>query len=143
MMPTLLTHLDTLIVRGTTVLLALQPAAAPSGGGGGGGGASGASPGGAGLMNMLMLPLLFGFVYFFMLRPMKKQQQEQETLQKSLRKGDMVVTNAGIIGSVVGVEDKEITVEIAERVRVRFQRDSVTKRYDPKATATTADAKKS
>ncbi len=141
MMPTLLTHLDTLIVRGTAIVLALQPAAAPTGGGGGA--SPGASPGGAGLMNFLMLPLLFGFVYFFMLRPMKKQQQEQESLQKSLRKGDLVVTSSGIIGTIVGVEEKEITVEVAERVRVRFLRDAVTKRYDPKAKSDTADARKS
>jgi len=141
MMPTLLTHLDTLIVRGAAIVLALQPAAAPSGGGGGGT-HSGAAPGGGQLMNFLMLPLLFGFVYFFMLRPMKKQQQEQESLQKSLRKGDQVVTSSGMIGTIVGVDEREITVEVAERVRVRFLRDSVTKRYDPKAKSD-ADARKS
>lgn len=137
MIPSLLTHLDPIATRAMGIVLALQPAAAPSGGGGGSHGGGGGGMGG-GLGQMILLPLMFVVIYFVMLRPMKKQQQEQETLQKNLRRGDQVVTTSGIIGTIVGVSDKEITLEISEKVKVKFLKDAVSRKYDPAAAAATA-----
>lgn len=141
MTPTAIDSLLSLATRGASVLLAFQPAATP-GGGGHHGPSGGGSPGG-GITQMLMLPAIFFFVWFFMLRPMKQQQKEQEDVQKSLRKGDKVVTNSGMIGTVYEVLDKEIVIELAEKVRVRFTRESVTKKYETEtASAKPADADK-
>jgi preprotein translocase subunit YajC len=78
-----------------------------------------------------------------MLRPMRQQQKDQESLQQGLRKGDRVVTNGGMIGTVYEVFEKEIVLDLADKVRVRFLRDSVTKKYETQtADAKPADAEK-
>ncbi len=142
MTPTAIDSLASYAARGsTTALMAFQPASRSGGGGAhtspaGGGGASG------GMMNFIMLPAIFLFVWFFMLRPMRQQQKDQESLQKGLRKGDCVVTNGGMIGTVFEVFEKEIVIELADKVRVKFLRDSVTKKYETAADVKPADAEK-
>lgn len=139
MTPQLLTHLHILGGRGLEVLLALQPTATPGGGsspaGGhgpvGGGGGGGGGLGGLGPIPMMLL--MFGFLYFFMIRPMNQQKKDQESLQKGLRKGDKVVTQSGMIGTVQEVGEKEIVVEVADKVRVRFLRSAVERKYEPVA----------
>ncbi len=144
MTPTAIDSLVSLSHRGIAALLAFQPTLTP-GSGSGGGAAHGPTGGGGGgsWLQTLMLPAIFLFVWFFMLRPMRQQQKEQETLQKGLSKGDRVVTNGGMIGTVHEVFEKEIVIELADKVRVRFTRDSVTKKYEtPTADAKPADADK-
>jgi len=71
--------------------------------------------------------LIIGIFYVLMIRP---QQQKQKALQKQLselRRGDNVVTSGGIIGTVARVvSDDEVSVEIAEGVRVRVVRSTIT-----------------
>ena len=122
-----LTHVHAFVGR-LVQFVAMQPAAQPSGGGHGPGGGGGAPQGG--MFQFLMPFLIVAFIYFFMLRPMNKQRKEQEELNKSLRKGDKVVTTSGLIGTITAIDDKEATIEIAERVRVRMLRDSITRKYE-------------
>jgi preprotein translocase subunit YajC len=142
------TAMDTLFyyaAHGAQALLAFQPALRPGSGGPAapashaGGAAAGAGPA---WVQPVMLAGIFLFVWFFMLRPARQQQKEQETLQKGLRKGDRVVTDSKIIGTVHEVFEKEIVIEVADKVRVRFLRESVTKKYDAAADAKPADAEK-
>ena len=77
---------------------------------------------------------IFLIFYFLLIRPQQKRQKEQETMIKSVVKGDDVVTAGGIHGKVTGVTDDVLTLEIAalkgERVRVKVSRarvESVTK----------------
>jgi len=71
--------------------------------------------------------LIIGIFYFLMIRP---QQQKQKALQKQLselRRGDSVITSGGIIGTVARVvSDDELLVEIAEGVRARVVRSTIT-----------------
>jgi preprotein translocase subunit YajC len=73
------------------------------------------------------LVLIFAVFYFLLIRP---QQQKQKQLQKQLsdlRRGDNVVTSGGIIGTVARiVNDDEVLVEIAEGVRARVVRSTIT-----------------
>ena len=73
--------------------------------------------------------------YFLLIRPQQKRQREHDDMLKALEKGDSVVTAGGLYGTVVGITDDTLTVEIAalkgERVRVKVARskiDSRTKR---------------
>lgn len=139
---TFLTHLDALANRAFLTLLAWQPAARPSGGGGGGTAAGPAAPGGPmQLLNTLFPLIIVGFIYFFMLRPMNKQRKEQEEIQKGLQKGTRVVTNAGIIGTIHELDEREVVIETYERTRIRVLRDTVTKKYDPAAESRAAQSK--
>jgi preprotein translocase subunit YajC len=73
---------------------------------------------------VLMVGLIF---YFLLLRP---QQQKQKALQKQLseiRRGDSIVTSGGILGTVARIiSDDEVSIEIAEGVRVRVVRSTIT-----------------
>lgn len=86
-----------------------------------------ASGGAAGLISLM--PLLFVLVifYFFLVRPQQKRMAEYQKLVSSLRRGDRVVTSGGIIGTIHKVETSspDVTVEIAEGVRVRVQRNAI------------------
>jgi preprotein translocase subunit YajC len=88
-----------------------------------------AAPAGQGSPNMLtsLLPLLLVFVvfYFFMIRPQMKRQKELSNFRSSIGKGDKVITTGGIYGKVVDVTDNVVTIEIANEVRVRVDKNAV------------------
>lgn len=90
----------------------------------------GAGGQGGGWESMLgsMLPFLLIIVvfYFLILRPQQKRQKERQRLLESIRKGDKVVTASGIIGTVEGIEDKEILLKVAENVKIKMLRSAVT-----------------
>ena len=66
------------------------------------------------------LILIFGIMYFLLIRPQQKKMKEQQNMVSSLRRGDQVVTQGGLIGKVVKVkENNELEVELAEGVKVR------------------------
>jgi preprotein translocase subunit YajC len=79
--------------------------------------------GGFDFMSLLPLVLIFVVFYFFLIRPQQKKSQQQKSLLASLRRGDRILTNGGLIGIITKViNDQELQVEIAEGVRVRVAR---------------------
>jgi preprotein translocase subunit YajC len=82
--------------------------------------------GGGGLGGML-LPLLpiFLLFYLLMIRPMRKQEAQRKALLSTLEKDDKVLTNGGIIGWVVSVQDDEVTVRIADNVKVKMVKSAI------------------
>lgn len=87
---------------------------------------AGAAPaGGDAISSILMLVLIFGVFYFLLIRPQRKRMKEHEEKLKGIRRGDRVVTNGGIIGTVVRAQDTELNVEIADGVRVRVMRTMI------------------
>lgn len=87
-----------------------------------------AAPGGVMESLGAFLPLVFIFVifYFLLIRPQQKRMKDHKAMLAAIRRGDRIVTNGGIIGSVVKVSnDTELLVEIADNVRVKVLRDMV------------------
>lgn len=86
--------------------------------------------GGAGQPNALMqfLPLILIFVvfYFLLIRPQTKRAKEHRAMVAALEVGAEVVTNGGILGKVTELGDQYITVEIADGVKVKAQRHTIT-----------------
>ncbi len=75
----------------------------------------------------IMIAALFGIMYFFMIRPQQKRLREHQEMVAAIRRGDTVVTAGGVIGKVTKViDDHEAMVEIAEGVRVRIVKHTVT-----------------
>jgi preprotein translocase subunit YajC len=74
-----------------------------------------------------LLPLLLVFVvfYFFMIRPQMKKQKELTTYRNAIAKGDKVVTTGGIYGKVVDVTDNVTTIEIANDVKIRVDKNAI------------------
>ena len=79
------------------------------------------------LIQFLPLILIFVVFYFLLIRPQQRKAKEQKTMLDALRRGDRVVTGGGIIGTVSRVDSaEEVTVDIAEGVRVRVLRSTIT-----------------
>ncbi|MCB2124466.1 MAG: preprotein translocase subunit YajC [Rhodobacteraceae bacterium] len=96
----------------------ITPAYAQAAGGAGGAGA---------IVQFLPLILIFLIMYFLMIRPQQKKMKEHRAMVEALRRGDQVVTQGGIIGKVSRVKEgeNEIEVEIADGVKVRVVRSTV------------------
>jgi len=72
------------------------------------------------------LILIFGIMYFLLIRPQQKKMKEHQNMVSSLRRGDQVVTQGGLIGKVVKVkENNELEVELAEGIKVRVVQSTI------------------
>ena len=78
------------------------------------------------IMQFLPLVLIVAVFYFFIIRPQKKRQKARQELVNKMEKGDKVVTSSGIHGKVVALEDNTILVEVADNVKMRFEKSAVT-----------------
>lgn len=85
-------------------------------------------PGTSGLMSIAPLVILFVIFYFLLIRPQQKKAKEHKQMLSGIQKGDSVITNGGIHGRVVSVNEETITVEIADNVKVKFAKDAIAMR---------------
>ncbi|MBX9805528.1 MAG: preprotein translocase subunit YajC [Alphaproteobacteria bacterium] len=77
-------------------------------------------------MAFLPFVLIFGVFYFLILRPQQQKMKKHQNMLNSLRRGDRVVTNGGLIATVTKiVSDGEIQLEIADDIRVRHVRGMI------------------
>jgi len=90
--------------------------------------AAGAAPAASGMQTITQMAplLLIGVVfYMFMVRPQQKQARETKAMLAGIRRGDKILTKAGILAKVIRVQDKELTIEIAEGVRIQIIREAI------------------
>ena len=73
------------------------------------------------------IPLILILVvfWFLIIRPQQKKQKEHMRMVGSLRKGDRVVTNGGIFGTITKVGDDRITLEVTNKVNIQVERQQV------------------
>ena len=96
----------------------------PGGGGGGGGDF---------LVQLFPLVLIFVVFYFLLIRPQQAKVKAQREMLAGVKRGDRVVTGGGIIGLVTKViSDNELQVELAEGVRVRIIKQTITDILTPR-----------
>ena len=73
----------------------------------------------SGIGQFIPLILIFVIFYFFLIRPQQKKVKEHKVMVEGLKRGDKVVTSAGIIGTIERIIDNEkAEVLIAENVKV-------------------------
>ena len=74
-----------------------------------------------------LLPLLvvFAVFYVFLIRPQQNQQKRHREMLGRLKKGDRVLTRGGLYGVVMDVKDNDLTLELAQNVRVKADRSAV------------------
>ncbi len=96
-------------------LLAMMP---PSGGSGSGGGGL--------VMTLVMFGSLILIMYFLMIRPQQKRQKEHVKMLESIKKGDKVITGAGMHGTVTDIDGNIYTIQIADNVKVQFEKSAIT-----------------
>lgn len=88
------------------------------------------------LLNLLPLVLIFVVFYFLLIRPQQKRMKQHREMVSALRRGDEVITAGGLIGKVTKVAETEATVEVADGVRVRVVKGTISEvrsRTEPKA----------
>jgi preprotein translocase subunit YajC len=75
---------------------------------------------------LLLLPMVAVF-YLFVIRPARKQESQRQALVNSLKKNDKVLTNAGIIGTVVTISEKEdeVIVRVDDNCKLRMIKSSI------------------
>ncbi|GAB6908049.1 Preprotein translocase, YajC subunit [Desulfosarcina cetonica] len=78
-----------------------------------------------GFASFIPLILMFVIFYFLLIRPQQKKTKEHRQMIDSLKTGDRIVTAGGLHGRITGVSEAILTVEIAEKVRVKVNRGSV------------------
>jgi preprotein translocase subunit YajC len=71
------------------------------------------------------LLLLLAVAYFLLIRPQQRRRREAESLQATLGPGDEIVTVAGLYGTVIDVDDKIVTIEVAPGVTNRYARQAI------------------
>jgi preprotein translocase subunit YajC len=76
---------------------------------------------------MLFLPLILIMVifYFLMILPAQRRQKKVSEMLKALKNGDKVITNGGIYGTIVGLEDDAVQLRIAEQVKMKVARSAI------------------
>jgi preprotein translocase subunit YajC len=84
--------------------------------------AGGAAPPG---IDLIFLVLLFVVFYFLLIRPQMKRAKEHKNMVASLAKGDEVVTGGGLLGRVTKVGDHFVTLEIADGLEVKVQKQAL------------------
>lgn len=85
-----------------------------------------AAQSGSALDMFIPMLLVLAVFYFLLFRPQQKKQKEHQAMQTGIRRGDKVVTAGGIMGTVSKVVDDAILqIEIAEGVKVRVQKASI------------------
>jgi preprotein translocase subunit YajC len=83
------------------------------------------SPGLPGVQLLIYLVAFIAIMYFLILRPQRKIQQKHQQMVSQLKRGDDVITDGGIIGSIVHVADDRITIKTAENTRLVIARPKI------------------
>jgi preprotein translocase subunit YajC len=90
---------------------------------GGGTGGSGGQGGGFGAF--IPLILMFAIFYFLLIRPQQKKAKQHRELLAALKEGDKVVSSGGLHGTITGIKEDVVTMEIAPKIRVKVSRGSI------------------
>lgn len=81
---------------------------------------------GSGLIGQLIffIPLILIF-YFLLIRPANQRQKKHKAMIEAIVRGDTVITSGGLIGKVAKVTEQEVSVDLADGVRVRVVRSMI------------------
>ncbi|MBU3933889.1 preprotein translocase subunit YajC [bacterium] len=87
-------------------------------------GAPGA-PASSPLAGLFPIFLIFAIFYFLLIRPQQKQQKKHREMISRLSKNDEVVTNGGLHGTVVNLDEETVTLRVDDNTRIKFQRNTI------------------
>lgn len=74
---------------------------------------------------VITMVIIFVIFYFLLIRPQQKKQKDLQAMLNNLAYGDMVMTTGGIHGKITGLTDTVITLEIADKVRIKVARSAI------------------
>lgn len=93
---------------------------------------------------MAFAPYLLMFAIFWVLvfLPMRRERKQHQDLLAALKRGDEVLTQSGLLGTITDIADPLVTLEIAKNVKIRVLRSSIAKKYVEPKGETKGEAKK-
>lgn len=91
-------------------------------------GPMGGCAGGDSLASMGPIFLMMGIFYFVVIGPARKERKLHQAMLDALKRGDEVITNGGIIGTVVDMDAKILTLEVSRGVRIKVLRSAISKK---------------
>lgn len=74
---------------------------------------------------LVMMGVIFAIIYLLIMRPQQKKQREVQQMLRNLKKGDRVVTVSGIYGTITALDEKIVSLQVDDKVRIKFSRQSV------------------
>ena len=77
------------------------------------------------LMQIGPIVLMFGIIYVLLFLPAQRRQKKTQEMISALKKGDKVITNGGLFGTIVGIEGDSVQLRIADQVKVKVLRSAV------------------
>ena len=87
------------------------------------------SPGGGGTGSIAMQLVFFGAIfaifYFLLIRPQQRQKKDRESMLAAVKKGDRVVTTSGLHGTVMSLDEQNVTLKVTDQVRLQFDRSAI------------------
>ena len=78
-----------------------------------------------GLMTFVPLVLIMLIFYFLLILPAQRRQKKTTQMLQALKNGDKVITNGGIYGTIVGLEDEAVQLRIADQVKIKLSRSAI------------------
>ena len=78
-----------------------------------------------GLASFLPFIIIFVLFYFMLIRPQMKQAKEHKALLEALKAGDEIVSNSGILGKIIKLNNQFATIEIDKGVNVKIQKQTI------------------
>lgn len=88
-------------------------------------------PQGNPIVSLVPIAAIFLIFYFLLIRPQQKQQREHKKMLEDLKKGDRLLTNGGLYGTIVGLKGEDLEVRFAENVKLIMARSAVAKLVAP------------
>ena len=74
---------------------------------------------------LVMFGLIIGIFYFLILRPQQKRQKDRQKLLDALKKGDKVVTAGGVHGTIAGLDEKTVLLQVSDNVKMKLERSAI------------------
>ncbi|MDH4466984.1 MAG: preprotein translocase subunit YajC [Bacteriovoracaceae bacterium] len=78
-----------------------------------------------GIMNLLPFAIIFFIFYFLLIRPQKKKMEKEQSFLNQIKKGDEIYTRSGILGTIVGLTDKIVTLDVGSGIQFKVLRSQV------------------
>ncbi len=87
------------------------------------------APQGGGSSNLISTLIMFGAIflifYFMIIRPQQKRAKEREKMLSNMQKGDKVITSGGLHGTIAGIDEKTVLLQVGDNVKMKFERSAV------------------